>query len=315
MLVEGIDKHLDLPGLVRLGRLLDDEPGVAATIGPASPAARAVPGLVFSGKAPAARYLVVLDDEPHGGPAIDTVDRLRSRMPSLLDRAGLPDARVSFAGDTALAAETVDTITHDLARIGLAAFLVNFLLLAIFLRSLVAPLYLVLASTLALAASIGLTTLVFQGFLGHDELTYFVPFAVAVLLLSLGSDYNVFVVGRIWQTAEQMPLRDAIATAAPRASRAIAVAGLALACVVRLARADRPAPVPRVRVRDVRRRAPRRLRHPRAADPGACLARRRLQLVAAVASDHKNSPSRLCFRPFIRLTFRFRVQPPGSTST
>ena len=42
---------------------------------------------------------------------------------------------------------------------------------------------------------------------------------------------------------------------------------------------------------------------------------RRPQLVAAVASDHKNSPSRLCFRPFIRLTFRFRVQPPGSTST
>ncbi|HET9674942.1 MAG TPA: MMPL family transporter [Gaiellaceae bacterium] len=230
VLVEGVDRRLDLPGLVRLGRLLDDEPGVAATVGPGSAAAREVPGLVLSGKAPAARYLVVLDHEPHGGPAIDTVDRLRSRMPSLLERSGLPDARVSYAGDTALAAETVDTITHDLVRIGLAAFLVNFLLLALFLRSLVAPLYLVLASTLALAASIGLTTLVFQGFLGHDELTYFVPFAVAVLLLSLGSDYNVFVVGRIWQTAEQMPLREAVATAAPRASRAIGVAGLALAC-------------------------------------------------------------------------------------
>ena len=230
VLVEGVDRRLDLLGLVRLGRLLDDEPGVAATIGPASPAARAVPGLVFSGRAPAARYLVVLDDEPHGGPAIDTVDRLQDRMPLLLERSGLGQARVSFAGDTALAAETVDTITHDLVRIGLAAFLVNFLLLAIFLRALVAPLYLVLASTLALAASIGLTSLVFQGLLGHDELTYFVPFAVAVLLLSLGSDYNVFVVGRIWQAAEELPLRDAIGTAAPRASRAIGVAGLALAC-------------------------------------------------------------------------------------
>jgi putative drug exporter of the RND superfamily len=229
VLLEGVDRRLDLPGLVRLGRLLNDEPGVAATLGPATPAARAVPGLVFSGTAPAARFLVVLDDDPHGGPAIDTVERLRERVPALLARSGLEDAHVSFAGDTALAAETVDTITHDLARIGLAAFLVNFLLLALFLRALVAPLYLVLASTLALAASIGLTTLVFQGFLGHDELTYFVPFAVAVLLLSLGSDYNVFVVGRIWQTTEQMPLREAIATAAPRASRAIGVAGLALA--------------------------------------------------------------------------------------
>jgi len=50
-----------------------------------------------------------------------------------------------------------------------------------------------------------------------------------VLLLSLGSDYNVFVVGRIWKAAETMPLREAIATAAPKASRAITVAGLALA--------------------------------------------------------------------------------------
>jgi 2-keto-4-pentenoate hydratase/2-oxohepta-3-ene-1,7-dioic acid hydratase in catechol pathway len=32
-------------------------------------------------------------------------------------------------------------------------------------------------------------------------------------------------------------------------------------------------------------------------------------------SDHKNSPSRFRFRPFIQLTFRFRVQPVGSTST
>jgi RND superfamily putative drug exporter len=157
------------------------------------------------------------------------VQRLRERVPVLLDEAGLPDARVRLAGDTALADETVETISEDLLRIGIAAFLVNFLLLVVFLRAVLAPLYLVLASTLALAASIGLTTLVFQGLLGHDDLTYHVPFAVAVLLLSLGSDYNVFVVGRIWQQAERMPLREAIATTAPRASRAITVAGLALA--------------------------------------------------------------------------------------
>ncbi len=157
------------------------------------------------------------------------MQRLRERVPALLEEAGLPDARVSVAGDTALAEETVETISQDLLRIGIAAFLVNFLLLVVFLRAVLAPLYLVLASTLALAASIGLTTLVFQGFLGHDDLTYHVPFAVAVLLLSLGSDYNVFVVGRIWREAERMPLREAIAVAAPRASRAITVAGLALA--------------------------------------------------------------------------------------
>ena len=56
-----------------------------------------------------------------------------------------------------------------------------------------------------------------------------VPFVAAVLLISLGSDYNVFVVGRIFQEARRRPLRDAVALAVPRASRAITTAGLALA--------------------------------------------------------------------------------------
>ena len=50
-----------------------------------------------------------------------------------------------------------------------------------------------------------------------------------MLLVSLGSDYNVFVAGRIWQEADRRPLREAIAVAAPRASRSISVAGIALA--------------------------------------------------------------------------------------
>ena len=230
LLVEGVDGNADLPGLVRLQRALERESGIATAIGPATPAARDIPGLVLAENDAAARYLLVLDDEPQGGPAVDTVERLRERLPALTEEAGLSGVEVRLAGDTALAGETVETITHDLIRIGIAAFLVNFILLAIFLRALIAPLYLVLASMLALAASIGLTTLFFQGFLGHDEITYHVPFAVAVLLLSLGSDYNVFVVGRIWQYAEGGPsLREAIATAAPRASSAIGVAGLALA--------------------------------------------------------------------------------------
>ena len=230
LLLEDVDERSDLRALVRLQGDLQDEPGIAAAIGPASEAARDIPGLVFTEDGTAVRYLLVLDQEPQGGPATDIVERLRERLPAMVEDAGLGETPTRLAGDTALAEETVRTITHDLIRIGIVAFLVNFLLLAIFLRALIAPLYLVLASGLALAAAVGLTTLLFQGLLGYDELTYHVPFAVAVLLLSLGSDYNVFVVGRIWQAAEEgRPLREAIAIAAPRASRAIGVAGLALA--------------------------------------------------------------------------------------
>jgi putative drug exporter of the RND superfamily len=231
LLVEGGEASLDEGALTRLERRLEQEDGVAGVVGPGDRLAREIPGLVLSEEVSAARYLVVLADDPHGARAIDTLERLRDALPDLLAEARLSGTRAGLTGETALAAETIRTLTGDLLRIALAAFLVNFALLALFLRALVAPLYLLLASGLAFAATLGLTTWVFQELLGHGELTYYVPFAVAVLLLSLGSDYNVFLVGRIWQEADRghLRVRDAIAAAAPRASRTIAVAGVALA--------------------------------------------------------------------------------------
>ena len=55
-------------------------------------------------------------------------------------------------------------------------------LLVLFLRALIAPLYLLAVSALVVLAALGLTTLVFQDWLGHPGLTYYVPFAAAVLL-------------------------------------------------------------------------------------------------------------------------------------
>jgi RND superfamily putative drug exporter len=150
-------------------------------------------------------------------------------MPTLLRRAGLSGARVFYAGDTALAQQTLALTLSDLRRVALAVVAVELLLLIVFLRALIAPLFLMAASILALTASFGLTTYVFQRFFHQPDIVYFVPFAGAVLLISLGSDYNIFLVGRIWEQARIRPMRGAVATAVPRATRAISVAALALA--------------------------------------------------------------------------------------
>jgi RND superfamily putative drug exporter len=110
-----------------------------------------------------------------------------------------------------------------------AALGVNLLFMLVFLRSLLAPVYLLAASALALAATFGLTLFFFTDVLGYSGLPYYLPVAFSVLLLSLGSDYNIFVVGRIWKEADRSPLREAVMVAAPRAGRAIMVAGIALA--------------------------------------------------------------------------------------
>ena len=198
-------------------------------IGPREQPAPPAPRILVSEDGGAARLAVIFDSDPLAATAIERLERLRERLPGLLRESGLGDARVSVAGETAVAGETVDAVLADLKRIGVVALAVNLLLLMLFLRALIAPLYLVAVSVLGLAASLGLTTFVFQGVLGYDDLTYYVPFAAAVLLVALGSDYNVFVAGRIWEEARWMRVREAIAVATPAAAKAITVAGIALA--------------------------------------------------------------------------------------
>jgi RND superfamily putative drug exporter len=225
LLLDGHDLGRKDAAIARLRAEVSHVPGVAFALG--SGAFR--PGIFVSKNGRTARFLVVLRPEALDARAIEVLRRLRGRMPDLLRRAGLPDAKASFTGDTALAEETVSSVRTDAIRVGLVVVAVNLVLLGLFLRAVWAPLYLLGASLLALGTALGLTTWIMQTGLAHDDVTYYVPFAASVLLLSLGSDYNVFVVGRIWRSARERPLREAIALEAPRTSATITTAGLTLA--------------------------------------------------------------------------------------
>ena len=89
LLVEQESGPLDLEALGRVERALEEQPGVAGVVGPGDAVATEIPGLVVSESAPAGRFLIVLADEPHGGPAIDTLERLREDVPGMLDENGL----------------------------------------------------------------------------------------------------------------------------------------------------------------------------------------------------------------------------------
>jgi RND superfamily putative drug exporter len=229
ILLEGPSLSSERPQLERLQGLIAQQPGVAGVVGIADQPRSIHRAMFVNDAGDAARYGVVLSDEPLGAHAIDHLRVLEHRFPSLLDRAGLRGVHAGFAGDTAISDDTVRTIHSDIARVAFALLLANFVLLVIFLRALVAPLYLLAASVLGLAASIGITTWLFESVLGHQDLTYYVPFAAAVLLLSLGSDYNIFISGRIWQEARRRPFREAISYATPRASGTITIAAVTLA--------------------------------------------------------------------------------------
>lgn len=229
LLVQGDGVADDPTALAAFGAGLAEQPGVAGVVAPGTVPELDDLGLLVEPEADAARFLLVMDSSPLEPTAIANLADLRAELPGLLEEHGLGAPTISVAGDTALAASIVGSTTDDLLRIAVASLLANLLMLVLFLRSFVAPLYLLACSVLALSASLGLTVLVFQGWLGQDGITFYVPFAAAVLLLSLGSDYNIFAVGRVWQLARNRPLQESLRIGVPQSTRAITAAGLALA--------------------------------------------------------------------------------------
>ena len=147
----------------------------------------------------------------------------------MVDAAGLPAGSATLVGDSAVAADLVQRTTDDFLRIGVGASIVLLVLLVLTLRSVVAPVFLLVSSLLSVAAALGISTWVFQDLADRPGITFYVPFATTVLSLSLGSDYNVFSVGRVWEAARHRSLREALVLVTPSTNAAIRTAGIALA--------------------------------------------------------------------------------------
>ena len=189
-----------------------------------------IPGIdFFTQDGSSARVLLVFYGAPYSPTALDQAGLLQRELPSLLDRAGLENATGVVGGQTALAAAARDTSEADLKRLAPMVFGAVFLVLALLLRTPVAPLYLLGATVLSFGATIGVSTVLFQSVLGHGGVVYYVPFALFLLLVALGSDYNIFIMAAIREEAETKPLREAVTTALANTGPTISAAGVVLA--------------------------------------------------------------------------------------
>jgi RND superfamily putative drug exporter len=144
-------------------------------------------------------------------------------------------ATAMHAADSGAAGEApalydVSTVANnDLKHIIPVAILVIGLLLAIVLRSLVAPLYLIVSVGISYLAALGLAALIFINLGGAGGLVFFLPFLMFIFLLALGEDYNILVMTRIREEAHKMSLREAVSRALAVTGTTVTSAGLVLA--------------------------------------------------------------------------------------
>jgi RND superfamily putative drug exporter len=164
---------------------------------------------------------------PGSTAALQAVPSVRSAVAGVASAIGATQWGV--AGQAAGAADVSAISGDDIVRIVPVVLVVLTLLLALVLRSLVAPIYLVASVVLSYLASLGLAVLIFVVIGGQLGINFTLPFFMFVFIMALGEDYNILVMMRIREEARRAPLRPAVTAALSTTGTTVTSAGLVLA--------------------------------------------------------------------------------------
>jgi putative drug exporter of the RND superfamily len=165
--------------------------------------------------------------DPSTTAALHAVPSIRAEAAAVVPALHATDYGV---GGEAPALYDVSAISNsDLAHVIPIAIVVIGVLLALVMRSLIAPLYLIASVALSYFAALGLAVLIFIEIGNSGGITFILPFLLFIFLLALGEDYNILVMTRIREEAHRMPLRQAVSRALGVTGTTVTSAGLVLA--------------------------------------------------------------------------------------
>jgi RND superfamily putative drug exporter len=151
--------------------------------------------LFLSPDGKAARMIITHDGDPATPEGISHINAIRNAAQEALKGTPLATANIYLGGTAATYKDIQDGAKYDLMIAGIAALSLILLIMMILTRSLVAALVIVGTVGLSLGASFGLSVLVWQDLLGIQ--LYWIVLALAViLLLAVGSDYNLLLISR-----------------------------------------------------------------------------------------------------------------------
>jgi putative drug exporter of the RND superfamily len=165
--------------------------------------------------------------DPSSTAALNAVPALRAEAATV---GTTLHATANGVGGEAPAFYDVSQISNsDLAHVIPIAIIVIGVLLALVMRSLVAPIYLIASVAISYFAALGFAVIVFIELGNSGGITFILPFLLFIFLLALGEDYNILIMTRIREEAHRMPLRQAVSHAISVTGTTVTSAGLVLA--------------------------------------------------------------------------------------
>ena len=201
--------------------------GNPAKAGQLTAALRAVPGItavtqpvIQSGHA---YFEGTLTAAPDSQAAYATIDRVRTSLHAV------PDGDALVGGNSAVNLDVQRAAAHDRNLIIPIILAVVFVILALLLRALIAPIMLILTVVLSFAAALGVSALFFNNVFNFGAADTSFPLFVFVFLVALGIDYNIFLMTRVREEAHHHGPRTGALTGLAATGGVITSAGAVLA--------------------------------------------------------------------------------------
>ena len=176
------------------------------------------------------RLIISHEGDPATPEGISVVDPIKIAAREALKGTPLEGAKIYLAGTAATYKDMHDGAQYDLLIAAIAAVALIFVIMLLITRALVAAAVIVGTVLLSLGTSLGLSVLLWQHIIGLELHWMVIPMAV-ILLLAVGSDYNLLLVSRF---KDELPggLKTGIIRAMAATGSVVTSAGLVFAATM-----------------------------------------------------------------------------------
>ena len=144
----------------------------------------------------AVRMIITHQGDPASVEGIQHVAGIKDAVADAIKGTPMENAKVSLAGTGSLYADMQNGVKTDLLIACIASMILIFAIMLLITRSVVAALVIVGTVAASLGTACGLSVLLWQDIMGLGVQWIVIPLSV-VILLAVGSDYNLLVVSRL----------------------------------------------------------------------------------------------------------------------
>jgi putative drug exporter of the RND superfamily len=152
--------------------------------------------LMMSPDGKAARFIVTHEGDAMGPEGVEHVEKFPGAITTILKETSLAGARVYIGGSGSNDKDIKEYAASDLLIAAIAAFALIFLIMLVLTRSLVAALVIPGTVAFSFAGAFGLSILVWQHLIGL-HLHWLVLPLTFIILVAVGSDYNLLLIARV----------------------------------------------------------------------------------------------------------------------